>query len=246
MKVYLDLYFLINYILDISILLGVSKLLKYSIKFYKYLLGGLVGSFSLILLLITNNYYIFIIKIIISILMIITTFGFRNILKNTFYFYIISIILGGCMYLLDINFDYTSRSYYLNYLVLIILSPLIIYIFVSDFIKNKNMNSYKYIVEIHYNSFNIKTYGIVDTGNCLIDPYKNRGVILIDYDITIDKPILIPFKTLNSTGVIRCFIPDKLVINNNTYNDFIIGVSSNKLNLNGCRCILPNKVMEVI
>ena len=88
MKVYLDLYFLINYILDISILLGVSKLLKYIIKFYKYLLGGLVGSFSLILLLITNNYYIFIIKIIISILMIITTFGFRNIYLRRMYVFI--------------------------------------------------------------------------------------------------------------------------------------------------------------
>ncbi|MBR6948879.1 MAG: sigma-E processing peptidase SpoIIGA, partial [Bacilli bacterium] len=55
MKVYLDLYFLINYILDISILLGVSKLLKYSIKFYKYLLGGLVGSISLLVLFVNNS-----------------------------------------------------------------------------------------------------------------------------------------------------------------------------------------------
>ena len=245
MKVYLDLYFLINYILDISILIGTSKLLKYSIKFYRYLLGGLVGSTSLIVLFINNNLFIFIIKIIISILMIITTFGVRNIYKNIFYFYIISIIIGGFMYLLDLNFDYTSRSYFLNYLVLIVLSPLILIVFIKDFIKCKNINTFKYLVEIKYNNFNIKTYGIVDTGNCLTDPYKNRGVILIDYNVIIDNPIYIPFKTINSTGIIKCFIPDKLIINDNMYDNYIVGISTNKLNLNGCRCILPNNIVEV-
>ena len=150
------------------------------------------------------------------------------------------------MYLLDLNFDYTSRSYYLNYLVLIIISPIIIFTFVKDFIRSKNINMCKYLVEINYHNFSIKTYGIIDTGNCLIDPYKNRGVILIDYDVLIDSPIIIPFKTLNSTGIINCFIPDKLVINNIVYDNFIIGISQNKINLNGCRCILPNKLLEVL
>ena len=51
MKIYLDLYFLINYILDISILIGTSKLLKRYVKFYRYLLGGLIGNFSIIVTL---------------------------------------------------------------------------------------------------------------------------------------------------------------------------------------------------
>ena len=150
------------------------------------------------------------------------------------------------MYLLDLNFDYTSRSYFLNYLVLIVLSPLILIVFIKDFIKCKNINTFKYLVEIKYNNFNIKTYGIVDTGNCLTDPYKNRGVILIDYNVIIDNPIYIPFKTINSTGIIKCFIPDKLIINDNMYDNYIVGISTNKLNLSGCRCILPNNIVEVI
>lgn len=247
MTIYIDLYFIINYILDISLLIGTSKLLKIHVKMYRYLIGALIGSLSIILLFIKlNNIELILIKLLISLFMIITTFGYRNILKNTFYFYMLSIILGGTMYLLDLNFDYTNNSYYFNYLVLIILSPIIIYVFIKDFIDNKRANMNKYLVEIEYNNEIYKTYGLIDTGNCLKDPYKKRSVILIDYKIDIEKPILVPFKALNSTGFINCFKPDKLIINDKEYNDLLIGISNNNLNLCGCRCILPNNLVEVI
>lgn len=244
MKVYIDLYFIINYIIDISLLIGTAKLLKINTNKYRYLLGSLVGSTSILLLFIkVNNNLLLVIKLLISILMIISTFGFRNIIKNTFYFYILSIIVGGTMYLLDLNFDYTNKAYYFNYLVLIILSPIIIYIFIKDFIQNKISNMNKYLVQIQYNDEEYKTYGLIDTGNCLKDPYKKRSIILVDYKIDIDKPILVPFNALNSTGIIKCFKPDKLIINDKEYNDLLIGVSNNKLNLCGCRCILPNTIL---
>lgn len=247
MKVYLDLYFLINYILDLTLLIGTSKVVRQQVKISRFLLGTLIGNISiLILFLQVNNLELFLLKLLISILMIWTTFGIRNTFRNTFYFYILSIILGGSFYLLDLNFDYTNRAYYLNYLVLIILSPIIIYVFIKDSLENKRCNTNKYLVEIMYHDKIIKTYGLIDTGNCLKDPYKKRGVILIDYKIAIERPILVPFNALNSTGIIRCFIPDKLIINNREYNNYLIGISNNKLNLCGCRCILPNNLVEVI
>lgn len=247
MKVYVDLYFLINYILDLTILIGVSKLLKVKVKVYRLFIGSLIGNISIILLFLKlNNIELLISKIIISILMIIGCFGTRNILKNTFYFYILSIILGGSLYLLDLNFDYTNRSFYLNYLVLIILSPIILYVLISDFIKEKRANTNKYLVKLEYNDKTYETYGLIDTGNCLKDPYKRRSVILVDYDIEIERPILVPFKALNTEGIINCFKPDKLVINDKEYDDYLIGISNNRLNLCGCRCILPNTLVEVI
>ncbi len=247
MKVYLDLYFLINYILDLTLLIGTSKVVRQQVKISRFLLGTLIGNISiLILFLQVNNLELFLLKLLISILMIWTTFGIRNTFRNTFYFYILSIILGGSFYLLDLSFDYTNRAYYLNYLVLIILSPIIIYVFIKDSLENKRCNTNKYLVEIMYHDKIIKTYGLIDTGNCLKDPYKKRGVILIDYKIAIERPILVPFNALNSTGIIRCFIPDKLIINNREYNNYLIGISNNKLNLCGCRCILPNNLVEVI
>ena len=176
MKVYLELYFLINYILDISLLIGTSKILKINIKIIRYFIGAFIGSISIILIFINiNNITLFLLKIIISIIMIISTFGFNNIFRNTFYFYLLSIILGGIFYLLDINL-FNINNYY-NYLFLIILSPIIIYLIVMEYLKRKRINNIKYKIIIKYKNISINTYGFIDTGNCLKDPYFNKSII---------------------------------------------------------------------
>ena len=177
--------------------------------------------------------------------MIIITFGKRNILKNTIYYYLLSIILGGSMYLLDLEIDYTSKNILYNYILLIGLCPGILYIFIKDNIKNKIMNMNKYLVEITLGKAYIKMYGYIDTGNSLKDPYFNRSIILIDYKIDIDKPILVPFKAVNTTGLINCFKPDQLLIDNKQYTNILIGISTESINLCGCHCILPNTLVEV-
>lgn len=247
MKVYVDLYFLINYILDLALLCFTGKILKRKVKNLRYLLGALVGGLSIFLLFIEiNSISLLFLKIIISILMILVSFGRRDLLKNIFYFYILSIILGGSFYLFDLNFDYTNKAYYLNYLLLLVFSPFILYVFVSDNIKNKIANLNKYTVEIRYKDDVFKTYGMIDTGNSLKDPYKRRGVVLVDYEFDIDdkKSVLVPFKALNSNGLIKCFKPDKLIIGDKDVKNLLVGVSSNQLNMCGCRCILPNTLME--
>ena len=243
MKVYLELYFLINYILDISLLIGTSKILKINIKIIRYFIGAFIGSISIILIFINiNNITLFLLKIIISIIMIISTFGFNNIFRNTFYFYLLSIILGGIFYLLDINL-FNINNYY-NYLFLIILSPIIIYLIVMEYLKRKRINNIKYKIIIKYKNISINTYGFIDTGNCLKDPYFNKSIILIDNNINIDKPILVPFKTISDSGFINCFKPDKLIINNKLFSNYLIGISNRKINLEGCNCILPNTLLE--
>lgn len=243
MKVYLELYFLINYILDISLLIGTSKILKINIKIIRYFIGAFIGSISIILIFINiNNITLFLLKIIISIIMIISTFGFNNIFRNTFYFYLLSIILGGIFYLLDINL-FNINNYY-NYLFLIILSPIIIYLIVVEYLKRKRINNIKYKIIIKYKNISINTYGFIDTGNCLKDPYFNKSIILIDNNINIDKPILVPFKTISDSGFINCFKPDKLIINNKLFSNYLIGISNKKINLEGCNCILPNTLLE--
>lgn len=243
MKVYLELYFLINYILDISLLIGTSKILKINIKIIRYFIGAFIGSISIILIFINiNNITLFLLKIIISIIMIISTFGFNNIFRNTFYFYLLSIILGGIFYLLDINL-FNINNYY-NYLFLIILSPIIIYLIVVEYLKRKRINNIKYKIIIKYKNISINTYGFIDTGNCLKDPYFNKSIILIDNNINIDKPILVPFKTISDCGFINCFKPDKLIINNKLFSNYLIGISNKKINLEGCNCILPNTLLE--
>ena len=122
MKIYLEYIFIINFLLDFMILYGTKRLLKINKPNKRIIISSLIGSFSTFILLINiSNLILFIIKILLSILMIIISFGLNNIKENTFYFYLISIIVGGFIYLFDIKLNP-----YLNILIILILTPIII------------------------------------------------------------------------------------------------------------------------
>jgi len=87
---------------------------------------------------------------------------------------------------------------------------------------------------------------MIDTGNHLEDPYKKRGVILvnINIDYTKYKYLFVPYHALNYNGLIPCIKPDKIIIDNKVLNNYLIGISKDKFKLNGSECILPNKIQE--
>ena len=136
MTLYLDLIFLINIWFDFLLLMTTSILLKRNVKFKRIILGSLVGGITIFILFIPfNNVTLFLFKLIVSFLMMVITFSFKNLkytLSNLSYFYLTSIILGGGMYLLSDSLSYSSNGLLLynnhefNYLVLLILSPIII------------------------------------------------------------------------------------------------------------------------
>ena len=97
MKIYVDLVILLNFCVDLLLLFAVGIVLRRQTTLKKLLLGALVGSITILSMFIElNSISLFFIKIIISILMSIITFGYRNIkytLNNLFYLYTSSIIL---------------------------------------------------------------------------------------------------------------------------------------------------------
>ena len=112
MIVYLDLVFLINFIMDFYILSSVKFLLRLNTKVIRILLGTVIGSFSFILLFFEINVLVFnIIKVIISILMVLITFGKSEFFNKLFYLYIVSIVLGGTLYLINDSFGYEVDSF---------------------------------------------------------------------------------------------------------------------------------------
>ena len=171
--------------------------------------------------------------------MVTVSFGFSNIIKNIFYFYLISIILGGVIYLFDFN-----SSFYTNFILLIILTPIIIYIVVREFTNYKLNISDKYLVSIIYNNKTYKLEGFIDTGNKLESPISKKSVILVNLKINCKELIYIPYRALNTSGVIPCIKPDKVIINNKSINNCLVGLSKDKFHLDGCDCILPNKIKE--
>ena len=254
MKIYLDLVFLLNFFFDFILLYGTSKVLKNVVRLKRLLLGSLVASSSIFLLFIDlNSITLFLMKFLISVLIILTAFGKRNFVKNICYFYLISIILGGSLYLLNISFNYENKGILfinnglsINLVLAIIVSPIIIFSYVRENILYKNTYGNIYEVEIKIKNKKYRLKGMIDTGNQLVDPYKKRCVILINNDISIagNDVLFVPYKALNTTGVIKCYKPSSVVINGKEFGKCLVGISNDKFSLNDIDCILPNKFKE--
>lgn len=234
MNVYYEEVFILNYLLDFMILYGTKRILKRNNKMIRVIIGSLIGSFTTFLLFIDiSNFILLIMKIVTSILLIIITFGFKNIIKNIIYFYLISIVLGGFCYLFEIN----------NKFFLILSSFVVIGILIREFLSYKEIYSNKYLVTIIINKKKYNLEGFIDTGNRLVDPISKKNVVLVNLNINSNNIIYVPYKALNTNGVIKCIKPDKLFINKKEINNCLIGISNHKFNLDE-NCILPNKLKE--
>ncbi len=254
MKIYIDLVLIINFFFDFIIIYGTKYILKLHTKLYRILLGSIFGSLSILLLFISlNNISLFILKLIISIFIILITFGRRNFFKNFLYFYLISIILGGSIYLLDIAYIYDNKGLIflnnglsINFIIILIISPIIIYLYLKE---NKNYRlkySNIYSIEICIDNKIYKLKSMLDTGNNLKDPYTKKNIIILNNNIKINKNrfIYVPYKALNTSGIIKCFKPDRIIINNKIFNNCLVGISKDKLNMSDIDCILPNDLKE--
>ena len=252
MIVYLDLVFFINLIMDFYILSGVKFLLKLQTKIYRIILGSLTGSLSIILLFFKLNTLEFnLYKILISLLMIYITFGKNKFFNKLFYLYIISIVLGGSLYLINDSFGYKvdsfifiNNGYSINIIILLLISPITIFLYIKEFMsfKRKINTIYNVIIKLKNKTINIE--GFLDTGNKLIDPYFKRPIILLNkkyINVTKYNVIYVPFSSLNNNGLLKCIIPEYILIDNKKYDKCLIGISENL----SFDCILNERLFDI-
>ena len=240
MKVYFEFIFIVNFLLDFMILYGTKKLLKIKKKNIRIFLGSITASFTSFLLFIdVSNIVLLLIKLLLSGIIILVAFGRCNFLNNLFYFYLVSIILGGVIYLFDLN-----SSYYFNFLILLLSSPIIIFLLVKEFLTYKNTYANKYEVTIIIKNKKYSLEGFIDTGNRLVSPIKKEPVILVNLKLNINNVIYVPFKALNTEGIISCVRPDKVLVGTKEFRNCLIGLAKDKFAVDGVSCILPNKFKE--
>lgn len=250
MKIYIDVVLFINFSFDLLILLTTSIVLKRNAKFYKLMLGAFVGSLSILFLFIKiTSFQLFLLKILISILMLLIGFGYKNMkyfLKNMLFLYTVSIILGGFLYFLSITFSYknTGLVFYfkglsINYIFLLISSPIILYIYIkeSKMFKRIHNNIYKVKLEVENKIYELN--GFMDTGNNLVEPYFYKPIILINKKIKSNKNIIVPCSVVLGSGSLNC-VKGKLIYKNRTY-DVYVGTCF-KINIDGVDCLLNNKL----
>lgn len=263
MTIYIDVVFLINFILDFLLLLTVNIALKRYSKIYKIILGALFGSISLISLFISlNSILISILKILMGLGMVLIAFGYKNLkytIYNALYLYMTSIILGGFLYYLKLEFSYSNKGlvfYYhgltINYIFLIIIAPIILYVFIKSLKVLKEVKNYYYKVEIVLSdTFKVLLTGFLDTGNKLRDPITHKPIILINKKIikgkyNIRSPMYVPYNSLNNHGLLECVRPLGIYINGEEIKNYLVGFSDNSFKLNGIDCLLNYQLLEDI
>ena len=259
MKVYLDLIFFINFMFDLLLLMTVSIECKVFSKKRRLLISSFLGSLSTFLLFLPlNNFSLFLFKVVISIIMIIV--GFKISSKERFFsliksLYGNSIILGGLIYFLNNQFSYKQKGFIfihdgtsLNLIIILISSPIIFYLYHKMMKNEKKKRELLHSVSIRCKKGTINTLGFLDTGNNIKDPYKRRGVILInssEINLSLEESILVPFKTVDSNSLLRCIEIEELKIDDNLItNKYLLGVSPKNIEIKGASCILPNIIEE--
>ena len=263
MKVYLDLVFLLNFCYDLLLLMTIDITLKRHMNIKRLLISSVVGALSLgILFLPFNKFVLFILKILVSVLMILIAFKYKNIkytLINLLYLYMCSVILGGFIYMLDIEFSYKREGmvfYFdglsINYILLLIVGPCILALYIYEHKKFKSTYNLNCKLEIVFNNGKVlNCNGFIDSGNRLKDPISHKYVIIVSKKllssyINIRSPIYVPYKPLNKYGLIECFKIKYLKINKQIFTNYLVGISNSEFNLNGSDCLLNYKLMEDI
>lgn len=258
MKVYVDYVFFINFIFDYIILITSSIILKINVSKKRLILSSLFGGLSgFIYFLNLNNYELILLKLISGLILVIICFKFKDIrytFRNFIYLILISIIFGGILFLLTIHFGVNGMMIFssnkkINTFILIVLFIIISKLYIK-FCKNKQKNiKTNYKVDLYIDNKKYILNGFIDTGNTLCDPYFNKPVCILNKKIKINsnKIIFIPYNTLSSNSIMKCFTADKINIHEiGTFKKVIIGISNDKILIPGVDIILNEKYMEDI
>ena len=250
MKIYIDLVLFINFLYDFIILLTINILYKRNSKIYKIIISSLIGSLSIFLMFINTNEFIFMfLKILIIIVMMYISYGFNNlkfIVENIITYYIISFILGGNLEYLSSKFG--SSDVKITFLIL--LSPIILIIYIRQIKSLKIEISMLKKVRIFLNNKVIELNGYIDTGNNL-SSYIGNKMVFISNNLKVKKELnynpiyIVPFNTINSTGIIKCIKPKYVEVEEyGKFNNILIGYMDKKFSLENAQVILNKKILE--
>lgn len=249
MKVYIDLLFLFNWWIDFVLLTLVKITLKRITSIRRIILASFFGAFTTFFIFLNINYIVlFFLKIIGSFLIVIIAFKYNNyrcLLKNAFYLFMCGVILGGISYFLK-NKIINNTIYFMSVLLITPITILIINKH-NSYLKNKFNLLYEVIIS--FDNKIIKTIGLLDSGNMIIDPITKKPVVLINKKIVkgltkIRSPMYVPVKTINNSSLIVCYKPDYISINNKKYRNYLVGVLEHNIFKDGIDCLLNNRLLE--
>lgn len=192
--VYLDVFFVINYIMDYILLRLTSIIVKKKAGTFRLCAGAAVGAiYSVAALkpLVRHSIYLTILNIIISFVMVWIAFGFvskKSLIKNGIVLLVVSFFMGGFLnYLyystrvgIVINEAIHNRSPGVTnarkFTVVTLLAYLMISLLVK-FLRRYKMDEKRYYqIKLIFKGKAVIAEALYDTGNCLVEPVTGKMV----------------------------------------------------------------------
>ncbi|GIN74365.1 sporulation sigma-E factor-processing peptidase [Bacillus sp. J14TS2] len=208
MVVYLDIIWLLNFIIDSFLLWATSIYLKRKIHPFKIIIGGLIGSLIILMAATPISTWAMhpFIKWSLSIVMIGITFGYKRLstfVASLFTFYFATFLMGGILigthYFLSFHLDLRNsvaiesvRGYGdpISWLFVAVAFP-IAWFFSKKRIGHLTKTSIQYDVLydvfILMNGIELKLKGLIDSGNQLYDPISKKPVMIVSIESVKDK-----------------------------------------------------------
>lgn len=189
--IYADVFFLINFIINYLILFTSGYISARYIRRWRILLAAAIGAlYGFIVFFPAFSFCTSLpVKLLVALLMLLISFGYRNIVKNTFLFLAISLAFGGAVFAVtllgsDGFFEMHHGFYYihLSASALITVSLLAYILLLLVFRRGTARADRKFsTVTICSEKKSITVTALHDTGNSLRAPGSNANIIISDY-----------------------------------------------------------------
>lgn len=200
LTIYLDVIWALNFLFDTLLLYLTAIILKRKVQSYRLILGGLIGSFIILLSITPINAYSGhpFTKLFFSFLMILTTFGykrFRYFLSGVFTLYLVTFLAGGALigvhYFIQFDLDLASNVALgsikgfgdpISWLFVLIGFPIAWHFSRMNFERMEVTKiQYEKMVDVTVTlgSTIMKVKGLIDNGNQLYDPISKMPVMFV-------------------------------------------------------------------
>lgn len=258
--VYVDVLFLVNFIMDYIVAATVAVLMKSDTKQRRLILSSALGALYSVGIFFCDISFLYSLaaKFIVSLILVWITFspkGRKNFIKYVIGFYGTNILFGGTVFVslymtglgTKIGAVVKNGVIYFDISIIYLLAASgFAYMLITIYIKGIKGGRKRqfYNIEIGVNGKNTILRALVDTGNALFEQSTGLTVVVAENTYTDEiinlqkdgqKIYIIPFKALGTDGgVIMGFRPDYMrIIQDGKYiSDVIVGVYDGKLSAN--------------
>ena len=210
--VYIDMLFLVNFLLDFIVLWATARLAQIRVSPWRLAGGACLGALYSVLVLLPGleRLSTFELKFLVSLVMLLSVFApvsWKKFGQALLFFYLVAFTMGGAVFgfvyfITGSNISKALGSFTMDYLWLIVavITAGLLGKYGMPYLKKSLLQDLlKVPLEITVQGRQLKIYGLVDTGNQLVDPVTGMPVIIVEYSVL--SPLLPPqLKELVSGG----------------------------------------------